>query len=425
MNWKPYPEYKNSNIHWLGNIPTHWESEYLRWCLKIESGEFLPNSNIEKDNPDLLYPVIGGNGILGYSKEKNTTETTIVIGRVGALCGNVHKIISPSWITDNALIITELKKYDMSYLTLLLSSMNLNHLANQNAQPLITGGMIKELRTPLPSLEEQKFITSFLGHETERIDNLISKKQRQIELLQEKRAALISHAVTKGLNPDAKMKDTGVEWLGEIPEHWREQRIKYSSYIKGRIGWQNLRSEEFTTEGPFLITGMHFKDGGIDWDSCFHVTEERYLMAPEIFVQLGDVLITKDGSIGKLAYIEYLPGKATLNSHLLVIRPQKNNLRSRFLYYLLGSQIFQHFVLMEKSGTTFYGITQESIENFTIPIPPLTEQSSLIEYLDKKIKLIDELVQAIIESIQKLEEYRNAIISAAVTGKIDVRQEAA
>src|ERR1700730_12614471 len=113
-------------------------------------------------------------------------------------------------------------------------------------------------------------------------------------------------------------KDSGAEWLGKIPEHWNFERLKFNSYVKGRIGWQNLRSDEFTDDGPYLVTGMHIRDGTVNWDDCYHITEERYTIAPEIQLKEWDVLITKDGSIGKLAYIDSLPGKASLNSHLLV-----------------------------------------------------------------------------------------------------------
>lgn len=298
---------------------------------------------------------------------------------------------------------------------------NLHGGANQN----IHAENIKDQWICIPPDYEQSAVAAFLDRETTRIDTLIAKKERQIELLQEKRAALISHAVTKGLSPNVKMKDSGIEWLGEIPEHWATQRLKFNSYIKGRIGWQNLRSDEFTDEGPYLVTGMHFKDGGVDWSSCYHINEDRYLMAPEIFVREGDVLITKDGSIGKLAYIDQLPEKASLNSHLLIIRPLKNSYNSRYLYYLLGSELFQRFVLIEQKGTTFNGITQESIENFTAIIPYLDEQFAIVTFLDEMNKRIDGLMSKVQESINKLQEYRTALISAAVTGKIDVREEVA
>jgi type I restriction enzyme S subunit len=276
----------------------------------------------------------------------------------------------------------------------------------------------------VPPSKEQKTIADYLDEKSENIDSLISKKQRQIQLLQEKRSTLISHVVTKGLDLNAKMKDSGVEWLGEVPKHWEVQKLKYNSYIKGRVGWQNLRSEEFTDFGPFLVTGMHFKDGDVDWSACFHITEDRYVMAPEIYVKVGDILITKDGSIGKLAFISSIPGKASLNSHLLIIRPNKETYYPRFMYHLLASNVFQHFILREQSGTTFYGLSQESIENFPALFPPFDEQKRIAYFLDKETISIDKTIQIIHTSILKLQEYRSALISAAVTGKIDMRQEA-
>lgn len=210
-------------------------------------------------------------------------------------------------------------------------------------------------------------------------------------------------------------KDSGVEWIGEVPAHWGQQKLKFNSYIKGRIGWQNLRSDEFTDEGPYLITGMNFKDGVVDWDMCYHITEERYLIAPEIFVKEGDVLITKDGSIGKLAYIECLPGKASLNSHLLVIRPLRNTYQSRFIFYALGSDLFQSFIIREQKGTTFFGITQESVENFPAILPSLNEQITISAFLDIHTLRIDALVAKKERQLDLLKKKRQALITHAVT----------
>jgi type I restriction enzyme, S subunit len=217
------------------------------------------------------------------------------------------------------------------------------------------------------------------------------------------------------LSPYPSYRDSGLPWLGQIPAHWDIERIKFNSYVKGRIGWQNLRSEEFTTEGPYLITGMHFKDGGIDWDSCFHITGERYQMAPEIQVKDGDLLITKDGSIGKLAYIDKLPGKASLNSHLLVIRPLKNRYETKFLFYLLDSSLFKHYILETQTGTTFFGITQESVVSFPLVLPPLPEQRMIAAFLDRHTAKIDALVAKKQRLLELLAEKRSALISQAVT----------
>jgi len=211
-------------------------------------------------------------------------------------------------------------------------------------------------------------------------------------------------------------RPSGVEWLGDIPDNWQVVRLKHNSYIKGRIGWQNLRAEEFTDEGPYLVTGMHFRAGTVDWDSCYHITEERYLMAPEIFVKSGDVLITKDGSIGKVAYIDTPPGPTSLNSHLLLIRPQKAlDYRSRYLYYLLASEIFQRYARMECSGTTFDGISQEAVSNFHMTIPVPDEQSAIVAFLDRETARIDALIEKKQRQIELLQEKRAALISHAVT----------
>lgn len=227
-------------------------------------------------------------------------------------------------------------------------------------------------------------------------------------------AELIDSSVSRW-QPYPEYKDSGVEWLGAIPAHWMTEKLKFNTYIKGRVGWENLRASEFTDEGPYLVTGMHFAEGGIDWESCYHVSEERYQIAPEIHLRERDVLITKDGSIGKLAYIDVLPGKATLNSHLLVLRPLKGIYLPRFLYHLLGSSIFKEYVLIKQSGTTFYGITQEAIANFPILLPSLPEQRAITAFLDRETAEIDALIAKKRELIALLQEQRSAIISHAVT----------
>ncbi len=212
-----------------------------------------------------------------------------------------------------------------------------------------------------------------------------------------------------------KYKDSGVEWLGEIPEHWYLERLKFNSYIKGRVGWQNLRSSEFTEEGPYLITGMHFEQGRVNWDACYHITKERYEMAPEIQVKVQDILLTKDGSIGKVCHIDYLPSEASLNSHLLVIRPLHQEYTSRYLYYLLLSDIFRAYIQLNQVGTTFFGISQENVVNFPCIFPSFSEQQAIVAFLDRETTRINELIAKKERMIELLQERRTAIINQAVT----------
>lgn len=216
-----------------------------------------------------------------------------------------------------------------------------------------------------------------------------------------------------------KYKRTGIEWLGEIPEHWTVKKFGSVSYMKGRIGWQNLRSSEFVNQGPFLITGMNFKDGEINWEEVYHITQERYYEAPEIQLRDHDVLMTKDGTIGKLLYLDRLPGPCSLNSHLLVFRPLNNSYYPKYLYYQLQSQGFLQYVELTKTGTTFYGITQESVSNFKLILPEISEQIIISNYLDYRLGLLNSILAKKQSLITLLKEERTAIINHAVTKGID------
>ena len=193
----PNVRMKDSGIEWLEDVPEHWVISHLRWFISIKSGEGLSNSQFSKETLDEdSYPVIGGNGTMGYSRHFNTTQKAFAIGRVGALCGNVHFLKEKCWITDNALKISKWEVFNDSYFEYMLKAANLNQYANQSAQPLITGEQVKALPVPRLPLEEQKQIAAFLDKETTKIDALIEKCETAIELLKERRTALISAAVT-------------------------------------------------------------------------------------------------------------------------------------------------------------------------------------------------------------------------------------
>jgi type I restriction enzyme S subunit len=211
--------------------------------------------------------------------------------------------------------------------------------------------------------------------------------------------------------------------LTSIPKHWSFNKFKRVSYMKGRIGWQGLKQSEFLEDKtlPFLITGMNFKEGLIRWDEVYHITEDRYEEAPEIQLKKGDVLMTKDGTIGKLLFINELPGKASLNSHLLVFRPLKNEYNTRYLYYQLQTEYFFDHVELTKTGTTFFGISQEACGQYIIILPPEKEQIQIANYLDHKTAQIDNLIAKKEQFITLLQEERTAVINQAVTKGLDTK----
>lgn len=194
----PNAPMKPSGIDWIGDIPAHWQMIPLRWKSRCTSGGSLATDEIsESVSSEKGIPVIGGNGVMGYTDKSNTFHPILVIGRVGALCGNVHQIKPPAWITDNALMLdVNLDTFDLTFLAESLRSRNLNNIASKTAQPLITGTQVKDQRVPCPRIEEQLAITAHISREAAKLDDLISKAQNGIELLQERRSALITAAVS-------------------------------------------------------------------------------------------------------------------------------------------------------------------------------------------------------------------------------------
>lgn len=214
-------------------------------------------------------------------------------------------------------------------------------------------------------------------------------------------------------------KDSGVEWIGEIPVGWKTARMGTSCYLKGRIGWQGLKAEEFIDDGPYLVTGTDFCNGRVNWKTCYHISQDRFEEAPEIHVRNGDLLITKDGTIGKLALICDAPNAVSLNSHLLLMRPLDDQIDSRFLFWVLSGEEFSHYTDISQSGTIMASLSQDKIARFIYALPSVVEQQAIADYLDAKTAEIDGLVADCEREVELLREYRKAIISEAVTKGLD------
>lgn len=216
-----------------------------------------------------------------------------------------------------------------------------------------------------------------------------------------------------------KMKPSGIEWIGDVPENWYMIKLKHFSYLKGRIGWQGLTADEFIDEGPYLITGTDFENGRIQFDRSYHISDERYNEAPEIQLKEGDLLVTKDGTVGKMAYVDMLPDKASLNSHLLLIRPLENKFDNRFLFWLMSSSVFSGYTEYAQDGTVMASLSQEKIGNFIAYFPEITEQQAIADFLDKECAQIDSIVADLEKQIALLQQYKKSLITETVTKGLD------
>jgi type I restriction enzyme S subunit len=275
---------------------------------------------------------------------------------------------------------------------------------------------------PVPSMDEQRAISTFLDRETKRIDTLIAKKERQIELLQEKRAALISHVVTKGLNPNAKMKNSDIEWLGEIPEHWIVCLLKRVAEMAYGMSGELDRT---LTQGTRILSLPNVNiDGELILDDVPHadVPEEQ---RSNLLLKHGDLLFNwRNGSsdhLGKTAFFD-LEGDYTHVSFLLRLRFNSDRHDSRYFQRLLSGLRITGFFSSSKAGVnnTF---NQSELANLWVMVPPLEEQRSIADFLDKEVYRIKDQTAKIQQSIDRLHEYRSALVYAAVTGRIDVRKE--
>ncbi len=212
-----------------------------------------------------------------------------------------------------------------------------------------------------------------------------------------------------------EMKNSGIEWIGEIPKDWESRKIKYIATLNGRIGWQGLTSNEYCDDGAYLITGVNFNNGKIDWSTCVHVPMKRWEEASQIQIENGDLLITKDGTVGKVAIVSNMPAETSLNSGVLLIRTKDNCLK-KFLFWVLQSDVFwKWFYTINSGNSTIIHLYQYDFCNFSFPFPKLDIQHRIAEYLDKKCSKIDEIISKQQQIIEKLKEYKLSIITEAVT----------
>lgn len=216
-----------------------------------------------------------------------------------------------------------------------------------------------------------------------------------------------------------RMKDSGIEWIGEIPEEWEVTKIKFTTQLNGRIGWQGLTSVEYKEEGPYLITGTDFLDGKINFETAVHIDEKRWSEAKQIQVENGDLLITKDGTVGKVAIIEGLNEKASLNSGVLRIQTTETISR-RFLFYVLKSDVFWLWFNYTNSGaSTILHLYQNVFDEFSFTFPNISEQTQIADFLDKKVAQLDHVKRLLEEQIKTLEDYRQSLVYETVTKGLD------
>lgn len=425
-----YDAYKDSGIDWVGKIPAHWN------VLKL--GGIFEQRNQKVSDKDYPALSVTKNGIV--PQLDNAAKTKDGDNRKLVLKGDF--VINSRSDRKGSSGLSSLDG-SVSLINIVLKPRKIepkfsHHLMKCNAfieeYYRVGRGIVADLWTTrfeemktmnlaLPSVKEQRQIADFLDQRLVEIDQAIAIKEQQIALLNERKQIVIQKAVTQGLNPNVALKDSGVEWIGEIPEHWNTKKFKYAMSIKARLGWKGLKADEYVDNSEYgFLSTPNIKHQNIKYDECYFITQRRYEESPEIMLEDGDILLVKDGStLGISNIVKNLPFKCTVNSSIAVLRKfQKEQYLPSFLNYYLKTSSIQNHIKLVKDGMGVPHLFQSDIKNFVLIIPPIIEQEQIIEFIDYEVEKIDAGISLIEDQIQKMKEYKTTLINDAVTGKIKV-----
>ena len=443
MEFKQYPSYKKSGVEWLGDVPEHWQIVRTKDIFNHRKEEALEDDEIVtafRDGQVTLRKNRRTDGFTNSIKEhgyQHINSGDLVIHEMDAFAGAIG-------VSDSSGKSTPV--YSVCY----AKNENINHhFYSHFFRTMAKTGFINSLAKGIrvrstefrwnesrnvylvePPKSDQQKIVAFLDTETTRIDNLISKQEKLIELLEEQRKSIISHAVTKGLNPNALMKDSGVEWLGRVPCDWQYYSIKRTIKVL----------TDYTANGSFadLAKNVNYLDYGFSRlvrltdlredlnNNGVYITEDahKYLKKSELFG--GELLLANVGAYAGFACLmPYKKIKATLAPNMFLLRFKEQRINNKFMYYLINSKTIQYQFQVSMTSTAQPKLNKDNVKNIVMFLPTLQIQNEIVEYLDSENLILDNLIFKQQALIEKLKEYRASIISHAVTGKIDVREHMA
>ena len=430
-----YSKYRDSGVEWLGEIPERWEVQRLKYLATLNN-EALPESthpNFEMSYVDIssvdALAGITKTDVMTFEKAPSRARRIVrhgdvIVSTVRTYLRAIAAIEAPAsnLIVSTGFAVLRPRRLDSSFASYALRAPHFVERVVANSfgvsYPAINASSLASFRIAYPDLHEQRLIAEFLDRETARIDALVARKERLIELLQEKRTALITRAVTRGLDPSVYMKDSGVEWLGEIPAHWDVAPV-YARYnvALGKM----LDSKRVTGES----LGKYLRNVDVQWDAVqiedlpemdFSQSErKRYLL------RSGDLLVCEGGEVGRTAIWRGELKECFYQKAIHRVRPRSDSEVPRFFYFLMYAMAKQGVFTAGGNPNTIDHLTAVQLRHYRVPFPSAWEQSEIITFLDHETARANGLIAKVRQAIDYFNEFRTALISAAVTGKIDVR----
>jgi type I restriction enzyme S subunit len=434
MSFPRYPEYKDSGVEWLGEVPGSWEVISIKWLSSVKRGASprpIDDPKYFDDEGEYAWVRIADvsacDGVLNETTQRlselgSSLSVKIdpgelfvsIAGTVGKPCMSAIK----ACIHDGFVYFPDLE-IDPNFLYRIFEGRTCyGGLGKWGTQLNLNTDTIGSIRIALPPPRELNHVLAFLDRETAKIDALVAEQRRLIELLKEKRQAVISHAVTKGLNPDAPMKDSGIEWLGEVPAHWEVMRLKHVS-PQITVGIVVEPSKYYVEDGVPALRSLNVEQGSVKLENLVFISKEANEAQAKSKLRQGDLVAVRTGQPGTTAVIP--PDLDGCNCIDLIIIRKPANGNEWFLSWFLASD----FALIQFSSGSGGAIQQHfnvgTAVNLIIPIPPRDEQNAIVDFINAETTKFDTLTSEAQRAIDLLQERRTALISAAVTGQIDVR----
>lgn len=417
MSLKGYGEYKDSGVPWIGHVPAHWAIAGLKRMLDIQNG--MDYKDVEQSEG---FPVIGSGGQFAFASDFLYDGESVLLGRKGTIDNPLY-VNGKFWTVDTMYWSKVLPGTNGRFAYYAALTIPFNYYSTNTALPSMTKSALSAHLIARPPMEEQTAIAAFLDRETAKIDALIAEQEELIALLAEKRQATISHVVTRGLNPNAQTKDSGVVWLGEVPAHWKVGKAGY--YLSVLPGYA-FPSAGFSLDedNVRLLRGINVGVGELKWDDIVYWprTETDGLDAFEL--QEGDVVIGMDRPLiskgMRVALVRPGDLPCLLLQRVAKVQPGAQ-VEGGFVMWLLSSRAFEAHFTPETTGVSVPHISGEQISSFVMPVPPLVEQQDICDFLEAELAKLDALNHESETAIALLRERRSALIAAAVTGQVDVR----
>lgn len=425
-----YDSYKDSGVKWLGQIPSHWDTGKMREF-------FSERKQLSRDGSEMLLSVSEYSGITPSTNDagENVSRSASLVGYKKCKASDLIINIMLAWkrglgiseydgIVSPAYCVFGTHNINPRYANYLLRTDLYTAEFKRNSTGIIESRLrmypddFKNIVCIKPPKDEQEAIVSYLDKVTADIDKAIEAQQKMIEALNERKQIIITRAVTRGLNPDAPLKDSGIDWLGQIPEHWETKKLKSLAIVKGRIGFRGYTNADLVDEGEGAITlsPSNVVNGKMNYDKCSFLSWFKYFESPEIMVAKGDVLFVKTGSsYGKTAFVDSLPMEATINPQFSLIKPIE--IDPEFFNYAVSSTYFKTQVEKGVIGSTIPTISQNAIKNMIILCPPTSEIQRIKIKLQETLSSFDNIISICEQTISLLQERKQIIINEVVTGK--------